>query len=242
MALGFDEFSKYLEDQEASAARVAVCETMARCLDASGRVLWAFGLVTGPRRPVATAIQLAAATSAGTVSLLRAENPYAAAALVRQLVEQEYLLCLFALYPDEPLVWMTAGADTLQREYMPAKMRARCGDRFRSEEYAVHCGVGGHPRYQASFLLPERMFGDTHPWGTQNWLWLDLAQHLEAIWSSVGSCLKQYSLLDVAIAAQSLDDVRGAIANWRARDPCAAGLSEVEVKLRQLGADESEKH
>jgi hypothetical protein len=115
MALPIGKFVEHLADPEAASARVTVCDAMAECLSSAGNVLWSFGLATGERRAVATAVQLAAATGSGTVSLLRGENWYASAALIRQLVEHEYLLCLFALHTEEPVAWMQADSATLRR-------------------------------------------------------------------------------------------------------------------------------
>jgi hypothetical protein len=58
-----------------------------------------------PRRSIAAAIQMGGETGRSAVSLLWQDNRYGAAALVRQLVEIEYLLCLFTIDDNEPLRW-----------------------------------------------------------------------------------------------------------------------------------------
>jgi hypothetical protein len=83
--------------------------------------------------------------------------------------------------------------------------------------------------------------GDKHPVGSQNWLWLDLAQHLESIWVWVGACLNQYRLLGVLAAAQAYSQVQNALVVWRAADPCSSGLAEVEAKLH-AGSQSPTKH
>jgi len=100
------------------------------------------------------------------------------AALVRQLVEIEYLLCLFAIDDNEPLRWASRDLEAVRKEYQPARMRERCGDRFRVSEYSIHCQVGGHPRFAAAYVLPEHLrpgpFSEEVIFAAG---WVDLGQH-----------------------------------------------------------------
>src|SRR5580704_5113131 len=93
-----------LGSTQAAALRESTCSALAEALAATGAVLWAFGLADQPRRAIAVAIQMAGETARGAVLLLRDNNRYGGAALVRQIVEIEYLLCLFALDRGEPVM------------------------------------------------------------------------------------------------------------------------------------------
>jgi hypothetical protein len=152
-----EEYLAQLANAEAVALRQSTCHVLAQGLATTGAVLWAFGMAEQPRRSVAVAIQMAGETARGAVTLLRDNNRYGAAALVRQLVECEYLLCLFAIDQDEPLKWASMDLEGVRKEYMPRRMRERAGDRFRSSEYSIHCQIGGHPRYAAAYVLPEHI-------------------------------------------------------------------------------------
>ena len=99
------------DDADASANRVVVCETIANGLVRLGHVLWVAGYLIGPGRVsgaspfrfgddravgVATVSQIGGELARAAVDLLRANNRYAACALIRQLVEVEYLAAAFA--------------------------------------------------------------------------------------------------------------------------------------------------
>src|SRR6184192_1718719 len=130
-----EDYLAQLANPDAAALRESTCDILAQTLSATGAVLWAFGMAEQPRRSIAAAIQMGGETARGAVALLRDNNRYGAAALVRQLVEVEYLLCLFAEDQDEPLKWASMDLDTVRKEYQPARMRERCGNRFRASEY-----------------------------------------------------------------------------------------------------------
>jgi hypothetical protein len=171
-------------------------------------------------------------TSRGAVLLLRDNNRYGAAALVRQIVEIEYLLCLFALDGDEPAKWASSDLDSVKKQYRPAEMRKRCGDRFRLNEYAAHCQVGGHPRFAAGYVLPEHVrlgpLSDAVLFAAG---WVDLAQHLVQVWRWVEEILLKYELLHVGLAKVSLDRAKELTILWLQEDRCAPLLTESEAIL-----------
>lgn len=238
------DYVEELGNPQAIALRESACETLAEGLASTGNVLWAFGLVEHPRRAVAVAIQMAGETARGAMSLLRDGNRYGAAALVRQLVEIEYLLCLFSSDEGEPLRWSSANEDAVRNEYRPARMRQRCGDRFRASEYSIHCRVGGHPRFAGGYVLPEHLSTTS----LSNSLivaagWVDLGQHLVAAWRWVEDILHRYGLMDVGLARSSFGRAAEAIARWHEGDACARRLTEAEaLSLAQLPPDDEVTH
>lgn len=192
------DYLTQLGNPGAAALRESTCDVLAETLCATGAVLWAFGVAEQPRRSIAAAIQMGGETARGAVSLLRESNRYGAAALVRQLVETEYLLCLFAFDNNEPLRWASLDLEAVRKEYQPARMRERCGGRFRASEYAIHCQVGGHPRYAAAYVLPEHVrvgpFSEAVIFAAG---WLDLGQHLVQVWRWVEEILQMYNLMEL---------------------------------------------
>ncbi len=234
------DYIAQLSDPRSCALRESTCSVLAEALAATGAVLWAFGLADQPRRAIAVAIQMGGETARGAVLLLRDNNRYGAAALVRQVVEIEYLLCLFALDRDEPVRWASSDLDAVRKEYQPARMRERCGGRFRSNEYFSHCQVGGHPRFAAGYVLPEHVrigpLSDAVIFAAG---WVDLAQHLVQVWRWVEEILETYDLLNVGLAKSSLARAKESINVWLREDQCAPLLTESEaLMLAQVPAED----
>jgi len=159
-------------------------------------------------------------------------------------VEIEYLLCLFANDKDEPFRWASADLEAVRKEYQPARMRERCGDRFRSSEYSIHCQIGGHPRFAAGYVLPEHVqIGPLSDAVIFAIGWVDLAQHLVRVWRWVEEILQTYDLLDVGLAKSSLARAKESINQWLREDQCASLLTESEaLLLEQVSPDDSVTH
>jgi hypothetical protein len=225
-----NDYIEQLGNPSAIKLRESTCDTLAETLAATGAVLWAFGLADQPRRAIAVAIQMGGETARAAVSLLRAENRYGAATLVRQVVEIEYLLCLFAIDKSEPSRWAASDLDAVRKEFLPARMRERCGDRFRAEEYWIHCQVGGHPRFAGAYVLPEHVrtgpLSDTVIFAAG---WVDLGQHLVQMWRWVEEILHVYDLMEVGLAKSSLARAKEAMVCWLRDDGCAPRLAEGEA-------------
>lgn len=207
------------------------CRQAIDCLRATGNVLWAFGLSDShSRRSLAMVIQMAASLTKGASALLELENWYGSAALLRQVVEVEYLLWLFSVEPAAAAKWLLASQDDLRRLYSPAAMRKRSAGRFRDTEYWSHCDIGGHPNPRAGALLDEhRLPGDTSPLGSPRWLWVDLGQHLERLWRFADLALRAHGLAQTGLADSCVRDMPIHVARWHADDRCAALINESVV-------------
>ena len=163
--------------------------------------------------------------------LLRDDNRYGAAALVRQIVEIEYLLYLFAQDSDEPLRWASSDLNAVRAQYQPARMRERSGGQFRTEEYSSHCQVGGHPRFAGAYVLPEHFRLGPISQAVSAAGWVDLAQHLARVWRWVGQILSKYDLLKGGLASSSQERAFESITLWLREDFCAPLLDESEALL-----------
>jgi hypothetical protein len=119
-----EDYFRHLIDPQAVKLRESTCSSLADALATTGAVLWAFGLAEQPRPAIAAAIQMGGERARGAVTLLRDNNRYGAAALVRQIVEIEYLLFLFAQDTDEPLRWASSDLKAVREQYQPARMRS----------------------------------------------------------------------------------------------------------------------
>ena len=216
------EYVAKLKEPEAQRSRELCCAELARALDRAGRALWSFGIAAEPEREgLALIVQMAASLAQGAVMLYSHENWYAGASTVRQLVEAEYLLSLISVAPAEAAKWRKSTHDQRRKFFSPAQMRKRSGGQFRASEYQAHCERGGHPSPLGSMFLAEHQ----SPLGTNTWLWVDLAQHLERLWPSFETAVEKLALSHVAAVAQARNAASSAIARWQATDPCAGWVT-----------------
>lgn len=77
--------------------------------------------------------------------LLRANGYYSAAALVRQLVEADYLAWACREDLDEAGAWLRSSDEERRARWQPRHLRSRSGGLYLSSDYAMHCELGGHP-------------------------------------------------------------------------------------------------
>lgn len=210
-------------DEDANQAlRVEVCTTVSGALDHCGRVLWCFGLAEHPgRRAVGMVGQIAGELGQAATSLLAADSAYAAAALLRQVIETEYLFHLFATDLGEPERWLKASGEDLRKLFQPAPMRRRSGGAFRDQEYWTHCATGGHPHpHGAGMLLREHLFGSKDPdLVSRRWLWADMAQHLARVWDRFAAAAIAHALVnDIVVVRENVRDIPPLLERWRRLD------------------------
>jgi hypothetical protein len=237
MDVNSDTIRRALRDAEAHHSRQHSCRVFAASIQACGDVLWAFGIVEEPfRRALAMTLQMAGRLATGAAALLESENWYAAGALVRQLIESEYLLFRFVSDRSEAETWLSATPNEIRIAFGPGAMRKRSGTRFRVEEYAAHCEHGGHPNPRASFLLPEHAVTDQMiPFGSFNWLWVDLAQHLARIVQLMATAIETAGLAHVGLARRAINDAQSALTRWETEDVLATLKFSVPEDARKTG-------
>jgi hypothetical protein len=162
-------------------------------------------------------VQVAGELSGSTVTLLDAQRTYGAAALVRQLVEVEYLAYCFSTDRALAAQWLTASQDDIRKWFQPAAMRKRSAGVFRDQEYWTHCELGGHPNPRAWVLLPGRTGAVD-----ARWMWLDLAQHLDRLWSFIVDAVAAVDL--TSALAECTSSVSESFAAWRETDILATRM------------------
>jgi hypothetical protein len=218
--LELNELVTHLADDDAQAARASYCRVVVRGLNGSGVNLCLAGSVFDDESAQALGLvaRIGAALGRGAGELLSAGNPYAAAALTRQLVEVEYLFWTFADDIADAPAWLHATREERQRCFSPAAMRKRSKGRFRAKEYQTHCERGGHPDPNARMLLDVSpcappLFDATRA------MWVDLGHHLERAWSLyvAASGVAGYVGDFIADSATVEAERRG----WHERDPLA---------------------
>jgi hypothetical protein len=171
---------------------VGWCKAISGAFSAYGHELYYFGSFLGPDRvkgrthrgygddrvvAFGALLEIAGELGGGATALLDESRLYAAAALLRQLVEVEYLLWAFSANEEVARDWLQSDRDTLLKFFSPATIRGRSNGEFRASEYQFHCNFGGHPSPDSTRLLVPH--GHCLPAGV---IWADLANHLQRIW------------------------------------------------------------
>lgn len=225
------------DDEAASTNRIAVCAVIAAALASMGRILWVGGTIIGPDRVtkaspfgfgdnrtvgIATVAQIGGQLALGAINLLRAGNDYAASALLRQLVEVEYLAHAFAAEHDTAAAWLRADRQARRSFWSPQKMRNRAGGEFIDEHYWSHCELGGHPTTEGMPLLPDHSRTITSAF-----LWVDLAGHLARIWTHVVVAAERVWGESISMGDLKLPDVDAAVHAWRSTDGLYAALQDL---------------
>jgi len=221
-------------DDTATAARIAVCDAIGQALFHLGRVLWVAGYVIGPDRKsgaspfgfgddnavgIATVIQIGGELSQGATQLLKDGNLYAGTALIRQLVEVEYLVHAFAEEHEKASIWLRADRTERLKFWSPAQLR-KGARRFLASDYWNHCEMGGHPTTRGIALLPD------HIRINSALLWVDLAGHLSSIWKHARTSAER--LLGHPIPADwKLPDVATAVDEWLRSDGYYAAIQHL---------------
>jgi hypothetical protein len=222
--LNQEEARELLRAIDPAAARELVVRVAGE-LDALASQVWAFGMSRGSRRALAMVAQMGSELAVGAALLFEANRWYAGAALVRQLIEVEYLLFLFATDAAEAGKWLKASSEEARKVFTPREMRKRSNGRFQADEYSTHCDLGGHPRPRGHRLLrdPATVPG-IEPSGLENPAvgWVDLAQHLERLWGHYVEAVVVHSPTNVY--PERFEAIRGLFVAWRERDPAPVRL------------------
>jgi hypothetical protein len=219
-----------VENDRASAERrIALCRALGEAFRERGDFLWIKGNLLGPDRALkaspfdfgddadvglATVTQIAGELTMGAVALLEQGNLYAAAALIRQLVEIEYLAWAFAEDQEQAKEWLRSTREERLRFWQPRDLRQRSHGRFRSADYATHCERGGHPTPQAMALLPDHSGRDL----PMLW-WLDLAIHAASTWDYLTDAAPELGRSEQFDPTSDRHSLAQTIQDWRDAEP-----------------------
>ena len=150
----------YAMDTTLASRRLEAAVTASSGIRDAGRLLQVMGHLIGDGRvsgasvrgngndaqvAVGVLAQIAADLLEASASLLSGTNHYAGAALVRQVVEVEYLSWAFAHEKREAAEWLNSTHEDRLKLFTPAKLRKVSDGRFPSSDYRHHCEQGGHP-------------------------------------------------------------------------------------------------
>lgn len=259
-----DVFTYLVGDEDAAAAREQYCETVASALEnvaswlavdawiGSGDVPDTSVADPAPADPsrrrsfVAAGLvaQISSELVSGALLLLRNDNEYATAALIRQLIECEYLFRAFGLDFAEAARWHDAN-DSERWDFKPSKLRKIGG--FKREEYSHHCESGGHPHPKGRQLLEipratdrleEAVSGESAGLDVTRALWLDFTFHCDRTWCALADLLaaEHARFEHVGRSMKSINAVAESRAAWEDADALALNAGLV---LEALNADPS---
>lgn len=217
------EFQAHLSDPRAQEVRVEVCAAVADEVAGIGHRVGLMQRIYGLSSTVeglGLSIKIAGDLAQGSFVLLHWRRFYAAAATARQLIETEYLLWAFADDPSEASRWLNGSADDVRKAFRPAVMRRKSGGIFRNSEYWTHCELGGHPTPSARLLLGEVAPRAELP-QANHWQWVDLGQHLEALWLRLEFALERHRLAWV-VSEEVAGRVSRALNEWHSHDPLSS--------------------
>jgi hypothetical protein len=157
-------------DPSVVATRLELARFTADTFKQAGAELHILGHIIGPDRKsgvspfghgddavvaVSMLLRIGSELVSGCADLMDSGRHYAASALIRQLVEVEYLAWAFETKSDEAARWLRSSRDERHQFFTPAKLRKAAAGRFRSVDYGYHCELGGHPVPDSWRLLTE---------------------------------------------------------------------------------------
>ncbi|MGA8908959.1 MAG: hypothetical protein WB524_15190 [Acidobacteriaceae bacterium] len=149
-----------------------------------------------------------------SAELLTEGRPYAGAALLRQIVEIEYLAWAFENRDSDAERWLRSDHDIRERLFRPVKLRNASKGRFRSDDYRFHCEFGGHPVPTAMALLDDNAV-------IAQVLLFDLLGHTGHIWDHFIVWAKRNEDYTVELKEHSLT-MSQQFQNWKSSDPLTA--------------------
>ena len=104
---------------------------------------------------VALLLRVAGQLVSARADLFSDGRHYAAAAMLRQLVEVEYLTWAFDSRDRDAQRWLRSGVEERRDFFAPAKLRKAAQGQFQAKDYGHHCEMGGHPTPRSAVLLED---------------------------------------------------------------------------------------
>lgn len=212
-----------IEPKQVAAREAAACH-ISNAFQDVGSKLHAIGHVVGSDRvaglspyghgddatvAVSLLLRIAAQLVSASCDLTTDGRHYAASALIRQMVELEYLAWAFDHDNSEAARWLRSTHSERLTFFTPAKLRKAAEGHFRSVDYGYHCELGGHPVPRSWVLLT----GDE---AMAQLMLSDCLGHAERLWGHVvGWCSRSHNGIIVKGFAEQMAAV---IRLWKEAD------------------------
>lgn len=155
------------EDEAVAKLRIGLAEFTANTFRQVGDELHAVGHIFGSDRvnghspgghgsdeivAVSLLLRIGGQLTSAIADLFADGRQYAAAALLRQMVEIEYLAWAFETRDKDAERWLRSTKEERETFFKPCKLRQASNGKFRGKDYGYHCELGGHP-VPGSFIL-----------------------------------------------------------------------------------------
>lgn len=101
-------------------------------------------------------LQISSQLVSASADLFSDGRNYAAAALLRQMVEVEYLAWAVDVRDQDAKRWLRSDKKQRMTFFSPAKLRKASKGKFRSQDYSFHCEFGGHPTPAGAVMLLKK--------------------------------------------------------------------------------------
>jgi hypothetical protein len=161
-------------------------------------------------------LQMLGEVSLASGTLLSTGQHYAGAALLRQVVEIEYLTWTFKAGHRNVSVWLNSTFEERMKTFSPRKLRNTSKGRFLFADYQNHCEQGGHPVPRGIPLLRG-----AEPAAAQLLL-VDLLLHCWRSWDQVRNWLAHVPNADHVDLANARPEISLRLYDWSTRDPLYA--------------------
>jgi len=183
-----------------------------------------FGEAFSEFRAVSTVVCMSAELAEAAVDMAKKSRYYAVGAVIRQLMECEYLLTRFNDDLEHACQWRESTRDEIRKSFTPEKMRKLTG--FADQEYWKHCDTGGHPNPKGARLL-EKLDPARQSWPySVAELLIDLGLHLQRTWKAIDALLVKHHARYGQVRADQRRQAEDARSQWQEADPVAAALKE----------------
>jgi hypothetical protein len=165
-----NEIRRSATDSSQIHARMNLARTTASTFQTVGEQLHVIGHIVGTDRrdgkspfghgddatvAVSMLLRIGSQLISGSAELFDGGRHYAGSALVRQLVEVEYLAWAFETKDEDATRWLRSTRAERGKFFSPRKLREAAGKRFRGVDYGYHCELGGHPVPRSWMLLSD---------------------------------------------------------------------------------------
>jgi hypothetical protein len=152
--------------------------------------------------------------------MLSGDQHYAGSALVRQVVEIEYLTWTFKEGHASVNAWYNSTHKERMEVFAPRQLRENAKGRFLSKDYADHCEQGGHPTPRGIHFL-----GGKNPGGAQVML-VDLLTHSWRTWDQVFVWLLRFVETNIIKMPRTALAIKPRLGKWGEHDPLYALMVE----------------
>lgn len=218
-----------LADPVLGRTRLALAKFTAEVFEQTGSELHVIGFALGPDRAtgmspwgngtdetvgVSVLLRVGAHLTAASADLVGAQRTYAAGALVRQLVEVEYLAWAFGTRDKDAEKWLRSSKKERETFFSPGKIRKAAAGKFRGVDYSLHCELGGHPVPVGSVLL------QTDTPDLAQFLLADMLGHVGRTWDHIVAWARRSDHGEVVLKREL--EMLSQFSKWKDGDPLAS--------------------